>query len=314
MTRKNDKVVATIRRRKIEAIGILILYFFLWLLFSSLISRSAVLEREFLVLYVFLTNFIFFYFTVYRYFFAKSDLRLLTLLHGGIRLKTFSDCPKLWNAYLSVIPNNDEKIWLCASATCKYDASNLDVNYFQSNSLIISRGIIEDFSEKEISTIIGHELGHKRSWTIIERFRLFFELVIKSHLLFYIILCFASVSVEILKANPEKHFTLPDFLFLGSLSVSIGSLMMISWGIINELLRACFSRKMEYLADIYAAEMTGEPELYAIALEKIGRDEIKILLLSHRLRNALSKLYFNYLRTHPPIAMRILELKRLYDF
>lgn len=314
MTRKNDKVVATIRRRKIEAMGVVILYFFIWLLINGLILRTTLFIKEFSVLCIILVNCLFFYLTVYKYLFFKCDLILAVRSYGGTRLKRFFDCPKLWNAYFSVAQNNNRKIWLCASDNRKYDACNVAVNYSQPIAMIISRGIIEDFSEKEIATIIGHELGHKRLWTIIELFRLFFELVIIKSISFYIVVWSASLFVENIVLSPNKLCAFLQISIFCLLCLFIRSTILNAWIIICMFLKGYYSRTLEYLADIHAVEVTGDPEVYATALKKLCKEDIIQLFFVQGPRMAFNQYCFRYIRTHPPMAMRISELKRLYDF
>lgn len=181
-------------------------------------------------------------------------------------------------------------------------------------TVTLSRGIIDKLDDKELETVIAHELSHIRNRDV--------RLLIVS-----------IVFVGIFAMLTEMAFR--TFLYSGRSSSNSkdkgnGAIIMILVLVIaivgyifSILMRFAISRKREYLADAGAAEMTKNPLALANALRKIStdseieavkRDDVAQLFIEHPKGKEHESNFFGGFKglfaTHPPIEKRIKVLEQ----
>ena len=160
--------------------------------------------------------------------------------------------------------------------------------------IALSDGLLRTLNIEELTAVIGHELSHLKHndlWVmnladILSRLTSMLALI--GYLLIVVFL---------------------PFYFLTDINIPWLALLLL-WLAphISALLQMALSRNREYGADIFAAELTGNPLALASALRKIelyqGRWLEQLLLPSRRMPQP------SILRTHPKMEERI---KRLHD-
>lgn len=151
--------------------------------------------------------------------------------------------------------------------------------------------LLNDLSRQEIVAVLGHELGH---WKLghIRRTTLVGVLKIGALLwLFFLLLRWESLFTG-LGLQPSPHAGLLLF-----------GLLMAPLSLVLDTLHNLLSRRHEFQADRYAAEVTKQPEALASALRKLARQHLANLT-PHPLYVALN-------HSHPPLAQRLAALESL---
>ena len=152
--------------------------------------------------------------------------------------------------------------------------------------------LIENHSTDELVAVLAHEIGHFKKKHIIQQMA--FGILHTGALLFLLSLFLESTQLfsAFAVATPSVHFA---FIFFGILFKPVNRLISI--------LLAVWSRKNEYEADAYAAELTGTPESLVTALKKLAADNLSNLT-PHPFY-----VFLNY--SHPPMLERLKALKAL---
>lgn len=150
--------------------------------------------------------------------------------------------------------------------------------------------LIENHSEAELVAVLAHEIGHFKKGHIV-----------KSLLLGTL----TTGAMFLLLAWMMNNRGLFDAFGVRETSVYVSLVLFaIVMNPVNELLSVAgnwVSRKHEFEADAYAAEVTGDPGAMAEALRKLSRDNLSNLT-PHPFHVFLH-------HTHPPAAQRIAALK-----
>ena len=152
--------------------------------------------------------------------------------------------------------------------------------------------LIENHSTEELVAVLAHEIGHFKKKHIIQQMA--FGILHTGALFFLLSLfleskqLFAAFAV----ATPSIHFA---FIFFGILFKPVNRIISV--------LLAIWSRKNEYEADAYAAELTGTPNSLVTALKKLAADNLSNLT-PHPFY-----VFLNY--SHPPMLERLRALKAL---
>ncbi len=167
-------------------------------------------------------------------------------------------------------------------------------------AVAVTRGLLEHLSPAQIEGVIAHELGHvkHRDMLISTVAAVMAGLISYAG---YMIMFFGGRDRD----NP-----------LGALGML---LMIILAPIAAALIQAAISRQREFAADAYAAELTGDPEKLASALEQLGVANKRI---ATQTPPAFNNLYIveplapgetmaAWFATHPPIKERIAALRAM---
>lgn len=146
--------------------------------------------------------------------------------------------------------------------------------------------LIEKHSEDELVGVLAHEIGHYRKGHLV------------TSLLVGILTTGAMFFLLGLMMNNRSLF---DAFGVKETSVYVSLVLFgIVMSPVNDVLSVAgnwLSRKHEFEADAYAAEVTGKPEALAGALRKLTKDNLS------NLNPHPFYVFLNY--THPPVAQRI---------
>jgi len=175
-------------------------------------------------------------------------------------------------------------------------------------SLAVTQGLIDKLDRQELEGVIAHEISH-----------------IKNRDVQFMTLVAVLVGV----AGILSHMILRSYRFggrsrrdkdsggsLGIIILAVGFLLAIFAPILTRLVQLAVSRRIEYLADASAAELTRYPDGLADALEKLSQhntgnmkvsESVSHLFISDPNRTALDAIY----STHPPIEERIKRLRAM---
>lgn len=166
--------------------------------------------------------------------------------------------------------------------------------------IAVTKGMLEKLSPEEISGVIGHELAHIES----QDMKIMSILSILSGLVCILGDMFWT-SAMVGKASEKDES--------GIVSI-IGLVLALFAPLTSLLIKLSVSRTQEFAADARGAELSGNPQYLAHALEKIKRDRIKVPHVS----KATAHLYFaspfkddvisELFSTHPDIDERIRRL------
>lgn len=168
------------------------------------------------------------------------------------------------------------------------------------SALVVSRGLLEKLKPEEIKGVVGHELAHIESGDM--------KLMSVLSILVGIISIFSDMfwySNAVNKASEKDN---------SGILVIIGIILSIFAPLTSLLIKLSVSRTREFTADARGAEISGNPEYLANALNKIKHDRIE---LPH-INSATAHLYIaspyksdfieTLFSTHPNIDERIQRL------
>lgn len=169
----------------------------------------------------------------------------------------------------------------------------------KSKRIVLYDTLIKSLSADELVAVLGHELGHFKLKHILKR------------LIFVIPLEF--VVMYLLYKLAQFTGLYEGFGFTGITSANVSSVQFIGlylaalvYGSISELVSpfvGFVSRKNEYEADAFSAEITGNPENLMTALIRLNSENLSELLPP--------KLYVFWNYSHPTIVERIQALKKI---
>ena len=315
MAKKKGKVEVAIAQRKREILEIVCLYFFLWIFMQIALLEILIFKKGFSLVLLLILNVTVFYIYIFKFIFSKKDIDLQISLNGYVKLRCYNACPKLWDAFFSVASSDISKVCLCLDKNRNYDASNLFLGYSQVSLLAVSRGVVEDFSQDEIATLIGHELGHTKGLSVIKQLIGFFDYGVNIFISYFVFVCATSNLAQLVPQDFIKSHSFVVFSSIAIVGFFLIKISMFAWSFVSVLLINYSLRRNEYLADITAVKLTGKPEVFIRSLEKIRK---KSLLDSFCVKMGGSSLIgwmlLNGLMTHPTMDDRIAELKRLFVY
>lgn len=164
----------------------------------------------------------------------------------------------------------------------------------QANAVVaVSDGLLRRLDLREVSAVLAHEISHIRNNDTR-------------------IMSFADLTSRM----TNLLSILGQFLLVVNLPLMLTGRVIFSWWAIlllvaaptvSSLVQLALSRTREYNADLGAAELTGDPEALASALNKM--DHFQGGWLKRMLRPGYQKLpEASMLRTHPPTAERVRRL------
>ncbi|MDF1815344.1 MAG: M48 family metallopeptidase [Verrucomicrobiales bacterium] len=156
--------------------------------------------------------------------------------------------------------------------------------------IVLFDTLVEKHSVAELVGVLAHEIGHYK----------------KGHIVKGIVIAIVSTGVMFFLLNVVMaNRSLFDAFGVRETSVYVS---LILFGIlmqpVNQILGIAgswLSRKHEFEADAYAAEVTGQPEVMASALRKLSADNLT------NLTPHPAYVFLNY--SHPPVVERIAALR-----
>ncbi len=173
-------------------------------------------------------------------------------------------------------------------------------------SVAVTTGAIDALENEELEGVMAHELSHVKNYDIrimtvvivlVGLVALLSDIMLRMHL-------FGS------RSRDNKA---------GGWIIIVGLVLAILSPLIANLIKLAVSRKREYLADASGSLLTRYPEGLARALEKIGKQNKPM----ERANNATAHLFLSspfgnkdkglvrLFQTHPPIADRIAQLRKM---
>lgn len=160
-------------------------------------------------------------------------------------------------------------------------------------AILVTDGILSALSEREIEGVLAHEIAHIRNKDL-SLFRVA-EILRQATLLFT-----RAGWILVLLA-------LPVLLLSGGFSGG-ALLMLLAAPVISWILQLALLRTREFAADETAADLTGDPEGLARALERIEFAQHSVLRLVIPFRREAEGSIF---RTHPSTEQRVERLRAL---
>jgi STE24 endopeptidase len=145
-------------------------------------------------------------------------------------------------------------------------------------------------TQTEVLAVLSHEVGHWKKKHILKR------------LVFIELMTFvgAYISFRVLKEDFIAHiFEIQDVTFFAKMIILGFLFSIISFPFTP--LSSYFSRKHEYEADGFAADLTSDPESMATSLIKLSKDNLSNL---HP-----HPLYAKFYYSHPPVVERVNKLR-----
>jgi len=151
--------------------------------------------------------------------------------------------------------------------------------------------LVERQTNSELVAVLAHEIGHFKKKHIQQQMIFGFAQLAAT---FYLLSLFLENEGLFAAFGVEETSVYLSLIFFGLLFEPINKVISIFTTI--------WSRKNEFEADAYAAEVTGEPETMITALKKLSKDNLSNLT-PHPFY-----VFLNY--SHPPVLQRIQALRR----
>ena len=223
-------------------------------------------------------------YTLIQYFIAA---RMALALNGASEIKK-SDNPRLYRIVenLSITTGMPmPKVYVIDDPAPNAFATGRDPEHAY---VAATTGILDMLSDRELTAVMAHEMGHVRNYDI-RVMMIVFGLVSAIGMIADLLLRMSFFG------GSDNRDRSPVFLVLG-------------------IVAALLARQREYLADATGALTTRDPEGLASALEKIGAAGS----VMHRQNTSTAHLFFanplkggiaNAFSTHPPIDQRIARLR-----
>jgi heat shock protein HtpX len=175
-------------------------------------------------------------------------------------------------------------------------------------SIALTTGIVQLLENEELEGVISHELSHIKNLDI--RWMMLVAVIVGSLSLLTQYFLRGSFFGRRRGTNQEN----------GTYMI-VGFILLILSPVIGEMIKLAISRKREYLADASGALLTRYPEGLARALEKISHANQPLarapqatahLWIANPLgQNGATRRFAHFFSTHPPIADRINELRKM---
>jgi STE24 endopeptidase len=156
--------------------------------------------------------------------------------------------------------------------------------------IVLFDTLLNKLTQSEVLAVLGHEVGHWKKKHILKR------------LVFIELMSFvgAYISFRVLKEDFIAHiFEIQDVTFFAKMIILGFLFSIISFPFTP--LSSYFSRKHEYEADGFAADLTSDPESMATSLIKLSKDNLSNL---HP-----HPLYAKFYYSHPPVVERVNKLR-----
>lgn len=172
--------------------------------------------------------------------------------------------------------------WRVSDRTRKANAALAGLG--RTRRIIVSDTLLSRYSDDEVEGILAHELGHLVHHDVWRGIAL--------HTLMTAVGLLVANRVLAVLASPLGWTGVGDVAGLPALLLTIGAVSTALSPLSNAL-----SRRMERSADRFAIELTGRPEAFASAIERLGTQN-----LTEERPPRLARWFFY---THPPVAERV---------
>lgn len=234
-----------------------------------------------------------------QYFFAS---KLAVAMTGAVEIEK-RDNPRLWRIVENLAITNGmpmPKVYIMDDPAPNAFATGRDP---QHAVVAATTGILEIMSDREMTAVMAHEMGHVKNYDIrvsMIAFGLASALGILSDIALRM-MWFGGGDNDNRPSNP--------------LFMAVGIIVIILAPVMAALIQSAISRQREYLADATGAMTTRDPEALASALEKLQTYGKPL----QRQSTATAHLFFNnplkpstimnLFSTHPPLEDRIARLR-----
>ncbi len=234
-----------------------------------------------------------------QYFFAS---KLAVAMTGAVEIEK-RDNPRLWRIVENLAITNGmpmPKVYIMDDPAPNAFATGRDP---QHAVVAATTGILEIMSDREMTAVMAHEMGHVKNYDIrvsMIAFGLASALGILSDIALRM-MWFGGGDNDNRPSNP--------------LFMAVGIIVIILAPVMAALIQSAISRQREYLADATGAMTTRDPEALASALEKLQTYGQPM----QRQSTATAHLFFNnplktstimnLFSTHPPLEDRIARLR-----
>ncbi|MEM0896417.1 MAG: M48 family metallopeptidase [Verrucomicrobiota bacterium] len=151
--------------------------------------------------------------------------------------------------------------------------------------------LVEKHTHPELVAVLAHEIGHFKRKHILQGIGLS---ILQVGIIFFLLGLFVNNDGLCRAFGVEQTSTYASFVFFLMLYKPVGKVLSIGMSIL--------SRKNEFEADAYAAEVTGSPESLVSALKKLSSDNLSNLT-PHPFY-----VFMNY--SHPPMTERLAALEQ----
>lgn len=230
------------------------------------------------------------------YFFSDS----IVLMMYGARVVNPSEAPELYAIVANLAQRAGlpmPKVAIISDETPNAFATGRNPDHAV---VAVTSGIMRTLSRQELEGVLAHELGHVKNRDILIGSLaavLAQAIMFLSHMAYYL-----SPKDEEGRSNP-----------LAGIAIAIlGPIAAI-------LLQMAVSRSREYMADEYAARLTGRPDMLASALRRISGYNAEVPMRNAEPATAHMMIVnplsgggiFSLFSTHPPIAKRIERLNAM---
>jgi heat shock protein HtpX len=212
-----------------------------------------------------------------------------------VRTLRYHDAPEVFSA----VSDFSNRAGLSGSPSLGYIASPVPnaftVGDRRDSAIILSRGLFERLTPRELNAVIAHEIAHIRNGDLrliglADAVRRVTTLMSRAGLFVFM-------------------FSLPLYLFSNAYSFpGMLILLLLAAPTVSMLLQFALSRGREFSADAGAAELTGDPIALASALKSIAYQGNRFLDYFFPVRRSEQSSLF---RTHPATEERIRRLQSM---
>lgn len=168
----------------------------------------------------------------------------------------------------------------------------------KSKRIVLFDTLTQILTADELVAVLGHELGHYKLHHIIRRFLLTAPLELLLMLAFY--LCAQSEALYAGFGFAIEGNATPDIQFIGLFLISLAASPLAS---LCAPITHFFSRKDEFAADAFSADLTGNPDALISGLIKLSSENLSELLPP--------SLYAFWHYSHPTLLERIRALRKM---
>jgi heat shock protein HtpX len=241
---------------------------------------------------------------VIAYFFNQSLIDAVT----GAQEVTRKEQPRLYNILENLCISRGitmPKLKITEDEALNAFASGLNEKQY---SITVTQGLLDRLDDKEIESVLGHELTHIRNGDVR---MLVVALIIAGVIGFFAELLFRVMFQGGLRFGGGRSSGDSDRGKGGGAAIVIAIALVAAAWLLSVVIRFALSRKREYLADAGSVELTKDPDAMISALRKIeGRGELQgatstvMEMCIDNPREGFSNLF----DTHPSVESRVAAL------
>ncbi len=185
------------------------------------------------------------------------------------RLKTKTDCPRLWQAVRRVSPwyavGPMPRVYLLPDKGRNALSFGWGLPGF--SAVGATQGLLDNLDDEELASVMAHEVGHAINKDILVSMTMTFSVMILA-LTGYLLMEIAPTSSS--KSQDETGKSSSPFGAI--ICVVIGGLLYYAGRLVGLLLQAFVSRQREYAADAFSVAIIGSGQPLASALKKIAEN------------------------------------------